>query len=160
LAARPKERVWLDVLLYTGLRRGDAVRLGRQHIKDGIAALKTEKSGFTVEANLPILPPLQETISADPTADLALICGERGEPLGKPAFGAAFSKAARAAGVDKTAHGIRKTAAARAANAGATVAQLKAIFGRTSDAMPTLYTKSADRKHLAIEAMQKLQKGA
>jgi len=60
--------------------------------------------------------------------------------LGKPAFGAAFSKAARAAGVDKTAHGIRKTAAARAANAGATVAQLKAIFGWTSDAMPTLYT--------------------
>jgi len=51
-------------------------------------------------------------------------------------------------------------AAARAANADATVAQLKAIFGRTSDAMPTLYTKSADRKHLAIKAMQKLQKGA
>jgi integrase len=32
-----RQRVWLDVLLYTGLRRGDAVRLGRQHVKDGIA---------------------------------------------------------------------------------------------------------------------------
>ena len=30
---------------HTGLRRGDAVRLGRQHVRDGIATLKTEKSG-------------------------------------------------------------------------------------------------------------------
>jgi integrase len=28
-----RQRVWLDVLLYTGLRRGDAVRLGRQHVR-------------------------------------------------------------------------------------------------------------------------------
>jgi len=39
-----KERVRRDVLFYAGLRRGDAVRLGRQHIRDGIAALRTEKS--------------------------------------------------------------------------------------------------------------------
>src|SRR5690606_29958294 len=44
-----RQRVWLDVLLYTGLRRGDAVRLGRQHVKDGIATIKTEKSGETIE---------------------------------------------------------------------------------------------------------------
>jgi integrase len=31
-----KERVWRDVLFYTGLRRGDAVRVGRQHITDAI----------------------------------------------------------------------------------------------------------------------------
>ena len=35
-----RQRVWLDVLLYTGLRRGDAVRLGRQHVRDGIATIK------------------------------------------------------------------------------------------------------------------------
>jgi integrase len=39
-----KERVWRDVLFYTGLRRGDAVRLGRQHVRNGIATLRTEKS--------------------------------------------------------------------------------------------------------------------
>jgi site-specific recombinase XerD len=42
-----RQRVWLDVLLYTGLRRGDAVRVGRQHVRDGIATIKTEKGGFT-----------------------------------------------------------------------------------------------------------------
>jgi hypothetical protein len=40
LLARAK-RVWLDVLLCTGLRRGDAVRFGRQHVKDGICTIKT-----------------------------------------------------------------------------------------------------------------------
>jgi hypothetical protein len=49
-----RQRVWLDVLLYTGLRRGDAVRLGRQHVRDGIATIKTEKTGTIV--TIPILP--------------------------------------------------------------------------------------------------------
>jgi integrase len=37
-----RQRVWLDILLYTGLRRGDAVRLGKQHVKEGIATILTE----------------------------------------------------------------------------------------------------------------------
>src|SRR5262245_49594746 len=82
-----RQRVWLDVLLYTGLRRGDAVRLGRQHVRDGVAQIKTEKSGFTVEVTLPILPVLAATLDAGPCGDLAFICGERGEPLTKESFG-------------------------------------------------------------------------
>ena len=66
-----RQRVWLDVLLYTGLRRGDAVRFGRQHVRDGIGELKTEKSGFTVTVTLPILPVLAETLKAGPCGDLS-----------------------------------------------------------------------------------------
>jgi site-specific recombinase XerD len=43
-----RERVWLSVLLYTGLRRGDAVRIGRQHVRNNVASLKTQKSGGTI----------------------------------------------------------------------------------------------------------------
>ena len=43
-----RQRVWLDVLLYTGLRRGDVVRFGRQHIRDGVGTIKTEKTGTEV----------------------------------------------------------------------------------------------------------------
>jgi integrase len=50
-----RQRVWLDILLYTGLRRGDVVRLGRQHVRNGVATLKNEKGSFKVEVNLPIL---------------------------------------------------------------------------------------------------------
>jgi integrase len=76
-----RQRVWLDVLLYTGLRRGDAVRLGRQHVRDGVAQLKTEKSRSTVEVTLPVLPVLAATLAAGPCGDLAFICGERGESV-------------------------------------------------------------------------------
>jgi integrase len=148
--------VWLDVLLYTGLRRGDAVRFGRQHVRDGIGELKTEKSGFTVTVTLPILPVLAETLKAGPCGDLSYIAGERGQPLTKESFGNLFKDACKAAGVPGSAHGVRKIAATRAANHGATVAQLEAIFGWTGGGMASLYTRAADRKRLARDAMHKL----
>jgi len=152
-----KERVWLDVLLYTGLRRGDAVRVGRQHVRGGIITLKTEKSGFKTEVTLPILPILQCTLDNRPTGDLAFICGSNGRPLANSGFGGAFRAACLKAGVHKTAHGVRKISATRAANAGATVAQLKALFGWTDDQMPSLYTQEADRRRLSRDAIAKLK---
>jgi len=151
-----KERVWLDVLLYTGLRRGDAVQIGKQHVRDGIAFLKTEKSGYQTEVALPILPVLQRTLDNSPTGNLAFICGANGQSLTKESFGNCFRAACNAAGVKKSAHGVRKISATRAANAGATVAQLKALFGWTDNQMPSLYTQTADRRKLARDAITKL----
>ena len=151
-----KERVWLDVLLYTGLRRGDDVVFGRQHVRDGIGQVRTEKSGLTVTVTLPILPVLAETLAAGPCGDLTFIAGERGQPLTKESFGNLFRDACKAADVPGSAHGVRKIAATRAANAGATVAQLEAIFGWSGGRMASLYTRSADRERLAKEAMHKL----
>jgi len=151
-----KERVWLDVLLYMGLRRGDVVRIGRQHVRDGVAYLKTEKSGYQTEVALPILPILQKTLDNSPTGDLAFICGANGQPLTKESFGNMFRQACNKAGVKKSAHGVRKISATRAANAGATVAQLKALFGWTDNEMAALYTQTADRRKLARDAIEKL----
>jgi len=137
------------VLLYTGLRRGDAVRIGRQHIRDGIATIRTEKTG--IEVHLPILPELREALDYGPTGDLAFICGMNGKPLAKETFGNMFRDACRAAGVKKSAHGLRKIGATRAANNGATVAQLNAIFGWSGSEMASLYTANADRARLARE---------
>jgi integrase len=150
------QRVWLDVLLYTGLRRGDAVRFGRQHVRDGVGTIKTEKSGYTVTVTLPILSVLAETLAAGPCGDLTFIAGERGQPLTKESFGNLFRDACREAGVPGSAHGVRKIAATRAANRGATVAQLEAIFGWSGGRMASLYTRSADRKRLALQGMHLL----
>lgn len=149
-----RQRVWLDVLLYSGLRRGDAVRFGRQHVRNGSGTLKTEKTG--TEVTLPILPVLAETLAAGPSGDLTFIAGENGRPLTKESFGNLFRKACRDAGVPGSAHGVRKIAATRAANAGATVAELEAIFGWQGGTMAALYTRAADRRRLAQGAMHKL----
>ena len=73
----------------------------------------------------------------------------------KESFGNAFADACRAAGVNKSAHGLRKIGATRAANNGATVA-LNAIFGWSGGKMAALYTQAADRERLAREAIGKL----
>ena len=144
------------MLLYTGLRRGDAVRLGRQHVRNGIATIKTEKSGFTMEVSLPVLPVLQATLEAGPCGDMTFIVGANGRPLTKESFGNEFKAACKAAGVPGSAHGVRKIAATRAANAGATEAELDAIFGWTDRKMAAHYTQSANRRRLAAQAMDKL----
>jgi len=106
---------------------------------------------------LPILPVLQRTLDAGQTGDLAFICDARGQPYNKLSFGHAFRKACRKADVKKSSHGVRKISATRAANAGATVAQLKALFGWESDQMASLYTREADRRRLAKDSIEKLQ---
>jgi integrase len=104
---------------------------------------------------LPILPVLQATLDVGPCGDLTFIVGANGKPLTKETFGNEF-KAACKTGVPGSAHGVRKIAATRAANAGATVAQLEAIFGWTGGTMASLYTRKADRRRLATAAMHML----
>ena len=145
------------MLLFTGLRRGDAVRLGRQHVRNGVATLRTEKSQGEMIVSIPILPILRRTLDAGPTGELSFVCGKRGKPFTKESFGTAFKEACTAAGVfNRSAHGCRKIGATRAAENGASVAQLNAIFGWSGTAMASLYTQAADRKRLAQEAMVKV----
>jgi integrase len=100
-------------LLQTGLRRGDAVAFGRQHLRtvEGIkvAVLNTEKSNQNVPAILPITPELEKIMAAEPCGDLTFICGAIGRPFTKESFGNEFRDACTAAGVLGSAHGLRKT---------------------------------------------------
>lgn len=106
--------------------------------------------------SFPILAVLQRTLDAGPCGDLTFIAGANGRPLAKESFGNEFREACRAAGVPGSAHGVRKIAATRAANAGATEAELMAIFGWTDPKMAAHYTRTANRRRLAAQAMDKL----
>lgn len=150
-----RQRLAFDIFLYTGLRRGDAARLGRQHVRNGVFTLRTEKTGQPIVA--PVLPALARSIAAAPTGELAFIGAEGGKPMTKESLGNWFRKACDEAGVPGSAHGLRKAGATRAANNGATVAQLEAIFGWSGGGMAALYTRGANRERLAREAMSKLE---
>jgi integrase len=135
----------MAVLIFTVLRRGDAVRLGRQHERDGefvIIPDKTRRNGkMPVRVTIPILPPLRQ----GPVGEVTYICGANGRPLTKESFGNDFRDAARAAGVNKSAHGLRKIAATRMAENGASASELNAVFGWVGLRMASLYTQGADR---------------
>ena len=99
---------------------------------------------------------LQATVHAGPCGDLTFIVGANGRPLTKESFGNEFKAACKAAGVPGSAHGVRKIAATRAAENGATEPELNAIFGWTDPKMAARYTKAANRKRLAAGGMEKL----
>lgn len=150
-----RERLALAILLYTGLRRGDAANLGRQHVRDGVITMRTAKTGTIVD--IPILPALNCIIEASKTGDGAFIATPSGGPMTKESFGNWFRDACNAAGVPGAAHGLRKAGATRAANNGATEAELEALFGWSGGRMASLYTRSANRKRLARGAIDKME---
>lgn len=147
-----RERLAFDIMLYTGFRRGDASRFGRQHIRHGLIHMTTEKGQGKVTVVLPLLHPLEQSIAATKTGDMVFIAKADGTAMSKEGFGNWFADACVAADVPGRAHGLRKAGATRAANRGASDAQLDAIFGWSGRGMAALYTKKANRTRLAQEA--------
>lgn len=151
-----RERVMFDIFVYTGLRIGDVAVLGKQHVRNGTITIDTEKNDTRV--TIPVLKPLAATLKAGPVGDLAFVATKAGRPLLKNSLGNVFHAACKVAGVNKSAHGIRKAAATHAADQGATEAELEAIFGWSGGQMASHYTREANRKRLASGAMSKLDR--
>jgi len=154
-----KECLMFAIALYSGLRRGDAARLGRQHIRSGVIEIVTEKTGAKVY--IPVRRELRAIIDATPTPSnaLAFVAQPNGKPYTKESWGNMFKDACAAAGVPGSAHGLRKLGATRLANAGATSHELQAVFGWESARMAEVYTREADRARLARQAIDKLETG-
>lgn len=146
-----KARLALALLLWTGVRRQDVVLLGRQHVRGGWLRFTASKNGVRVEQ--PVLPCLQRVIDASLTGDLTFIVGSRGEPWDAHTFGNWFRERCREAGVPGRAHGLRKAGACTAAENGATTEQLKALFGWKTEREPGRYTRDADRRKMAEDAV-------
>ena len=70
-----RERVMFGVFCFTGLRRGDAARLGRQHIRNGVITIDTEKTGTRV--TIPVLPELAEILAVGPLGELSIIASKK-----------------------------------------------------------------------------------
>ena len=149
-----RERLAYDVLVWTGLRRGDASRLGPRHVRDGEITIATEKTGRVV--TLPVLKPLADLIAASPTGAETFIACLDGSPMVKEGFGNWFAEICAAAGVPGRAHGLRKALSVKVAEHGATDAELDALLGWSGGGMASLYTRKASRQKLAASALSRL----
>lgn len=152
-------RLALDILIYTGIRRQDLVRLGRQHIRGGLITVRPEKTKGTsnVVVTLPVYPPLAESIAATcHPGDMTLVVTAFGRPFTPAGFGNWFRERCDEAGVPGSAHGLRKAAATRAAEAGATTTELMAMFGWTTAKEAERYTRAASRQRSALQGAAKL----
>jgi integrase len=150
-----RERLACDLLLFTGLRRSDVFRIGRQHVAGNVLSLRTEKTGKPV--HIPIWSELRASIDATPTGDLAFLTTSAGKPFTSAnSFGIWFAQACKEAGVPGRAHGLRKAGATIAADSGASAHELMAMFGWSRLAMAETYTKQANEKRLASSASERI----
>jgi integrase len=150
-----KPRLALALLLYTAQRRSDVVRMGRQHARDGVLTVKQQKTGVTLA--IPVHPHLQTVLAASPSAHLTFLVTATGKPYGPNHFSETFREWCDAAGLPKhcTAHGLRKAACRRLAEAGCSGNEIMAISGHATLKELVRYTKDADQARLARNALAK-----
>ena len=153
-----KQRTALDLLLYTGQRSGDvrvmmwsAIRNGRFHVE------AQDKTGQIVTA--PVHSELTKTLAAHPRSHMVILATEHGEPFSEKGFGNFMARLIDKAGLPDrcVAHGLRKAAARRLAESGATDAEIMAITGHRTRKEVTRYTEAANRANSADSGMAKIE---
>jgi len=145
----------LALLLYTAQRRSDVVLMGRQHVKGGRLVLRQQKTGMIID--IPIHPELQTVLDATPADHLTFLTTAYGRPFTAAGFGNWFRECCNAAGLPKecAAHGLRKAASRRLAEAGCTPSEIGAVTGHLTLREVERYTAAADRRRLADAASEK-----
>jgi integrase len=154
-----RQRLAYALLLYTGQRVGDVARMGRADVSDGLIHVVQQKTGADIW--VPIHQDLQRAMKALPAKGLALLGDANGRPIKRAALSALMRAAIRQAGLSRrcVAHGLRKAAMRRLAEAGATASQIAAISGHRTLKEVERYTKAADQRTMARAAMNKVPNG-
>jgi integrase len=148
-----KPRLALALLLHTAQRRADVVRMGRQHIRDGVLSVRQQKTGTALA--IPVTPALAAALDATPSEHLTFLVTDRGQPFEPMAFTKWFRRCCDAAGLPKacSAHGLRKAACRRLAEAGCSANEIASISGHASLREIERYTRAADQARMARHAV-------
>ena len=143
----------LALLLYTGQRRSDAVRIGQQHVKGGRILVRQQKTGRALA--IPMHPELARALAAAPKTNMTFLTTEHGASFSAAGFGNWFRRVCDAAGLSGcSAHGLRHAAGRRLAEAGCTEHEIAATLGM-SLRMVARYTAAASQEHLAGRALSR-----
>src|SRR5262245_34894791 len=149
-----RARLAFALLLYTAQRRGDVVRMGRQHVRGDLIDVKQHKTGAVLQ--IPIHAELRAVIDATPRDNLTFLMTVFGKPFKSAGFGNLFREWCNQAGVPRgySAHGLRKAACRRLAEAGCSASQIMAISGHRSLAEAEKYVRAVNQVTLARAAMK------
>jgi integrase len=147
-----KARLALALGLYTAQRKSDVLRMGWQHISGDTIAVRQQKTDAALL--IPMHPQLVEALASVPRGNLTFLMTEHGAPFTPNGFGNWWRDRCNEVGLPHCSfHGLRKAAATRLANAGCSVDQVKAVTGHRSLAEVARYTKAADQRRLARQAL-------
>lgn len=150
-----RARLAMALLLYTGQRRSDVVRMGPQHMLRSRIAVTQQKTGRSLW--VPIHPALQAILDGTSTGHLNFLIAGGGKPFTAAGFGNWFRQTCDEAGLSAcSAHGLRKAACRRLAEAGCSAPEIAAISGHKSLREVQRYIEEADQARLAMAAIGRL----
>jgi integrase len=155
-----RARLALALLLYTAQRRSDVIRMGRQHVQNGMVHVRQQKTGAKLA--IPLHPVLDIVINATPSEHLTFLTTAYGKPFSAAGFGNWFRERCNEAQLPKhcVAHGLRKAACRRLAEAGCSANVIASISGHASLTEVSRYTKAADQERMAKQGMAAIIKSA
>jgi integrase len=147
-----KQRLALALLLGTALRCSDVVKVGRGHIRNGTLHIAAQKTGSALA--IPVSTELAEAINAAaPSEAMVYLLNERGRAFTATGFSQWFRQQCRSIGLNLSAHGLRKAACRRLAEAGCSANEIAAISGHASLAEVARYTRAVDQARMARNAI-------
>lgn len=150
-----KQRLAMELGLWTGKRRTDAVRMGPQHVVAGDLVGRDSKTGKGW--TLPIAPQLQTAIDAAPSDHLCFVPSDRGRPYSAASFGNMFRSWCDDAGLPHcTFHGLRKAISRRMAEEGIGNAGIKSVTLHSRDEEVSTYVAAADQRRLSKSAIARI----
>lgn len=143
--------------LYTGQRSGDCAAMRwNDYDGDGIAVAQ-QKTGERLW--IPCHDILKAEIATWPREAVTILATSKGQPWKTASFQQTIHREIKRHPElrDVQFHGLRKSAAARLAEAGCSVHEIAAVTGHQTLKMVQHYTKAADQKKRATAAIIKLQ---
>lgn len=160
-AAPPWLRVAIALAAYTGLREGDLVRVNWACYDGRTFQSRAGKTGVPVW--VPAHKRLRAILDAAPHDTPTIVTGSQGGLLQAGSLRTAvfaLLKRLRAegkVGPGLSIHGLRHTLGTALAEAGCDPPTIATVLGHATTAMAEYYSRSANRRHLATEAMRKLE---
>ena len=153
--AGTRERLAFALLLYTGQRGSDVHRMAWTDIAGGTIRVAQQKQ--PVKLTIPLHPALATELTRLKRKHIAILVTAYGAQFSVKGFGQFMSAAIREAKLPMRckAHGLRKAAARRLAEAGCTEKQIGAITGHKTLAEIERYTRDASQERLARQAIDK-----
>ncbi|MGN6208800.1 tyrosine-type recombinase/integrase [Asticcacaulis sp.] len=152
-----RERLALYLLLFTGQRRSDIVKMGHQHVRADEISVVQQKTGTRLW--IPMHPILIEEIALWPKDQMMFLVNKRtGKPLSQEGFSNWIRDSAREAGITelRSPHGLRKAACRRLIEAGCDGETARAISGHASDKALQIYIKDVNQRKMARRAINSL----
>ena len=150
-----RERLAFALLLYTGQRGSDVHRMSWTDIVADTIRVAQRKTA--AKLSIPIHDALHRLLAIANNHDQTILATAYGKPFTVKGFGNMMSRAIGEAGLPQRckAHGLRKAAARRLAEAGCSASEIMAITGHKTLAEVERYTRAAEQERLARQAIQR-----